>query len=169
MAIRSFETSCLQHDTGRNNGRHHEYTAAVQVVFAKEVYSTCGDHVLCSCVDQDVSALAPCSHEKADTRILLHAMDAVEKDYRQNMLRTVDTDVVVLAVSTVVLLENTDTSQLIRSTHLWVQRRHMLFLCFTPSPVVTRSHRLLGKAKKTALNSWKSFNAVTEVFARLVT
>ena len=33
----------------------------------KEVFSTCGKHVLCSRVHEDVSALAPCSHEEADT------------------------------------------------------------------------------------------------------
>ena len=71
----------------------------------KEVLSTCGKHVLCSRVHQD--ALAPCSHEEADTRMFLHAKDAAEKDHRQIMLRTVDSDVVVLAVSTVVSMENT--------------------------------------------------------------
>ena len=73
----------------------------------KEVFSTCGKHVLCSRVHQDVSALAPCSHEEADTRMLLHAKDAAEKGHRRIMLRTVDTDGVVLVVSTVVSLENT--------------------------------------------------------------
>ena len=45
----------------------------------KRVFSTCGKHVLCSRVHQDVSALAPCSHEEADTRMSLHAKDAAEK------------------------------------------------------------------------------------------
>ena len=31
---------------------------------------------------------------------------------------------------------------------LWVQRKHKLFPCSTPSPVVTQSRRLLGKAKR---------------------
>lgn len=147
----------------------------------REVYSTCGDHVLCSCVDQDVSALAPCSHEEADTRILLHAMDAVEKGYRQIMLRTVDTDVVVLAVSTVVLLENTQlwiafgTGKHLRyipahqiATSLGAEKARALpmFHAFTGCDTVSS---FAGKGKKTAFDSWKSFDAVTEVFARLVT
>ena len=45
----------------------------------KEVFSTCGKHVQCSRVHQNVSALAPCSHEEADTRMFLHAKDAAEK------------------------------------------------------------------------------------------
>ena len=31
---------------------------------------------------------------------------------------------------------------------LWVQKKHKLFPCSTPSPVVTQSRRLLGKAKR---------------------
>ena len=34
---------------------------------------------------------------------------------------------------------------------LWVQRKHKLFTCSTPSPVVTQSRRLLGKAKSQPL------------------
>ena len=52
---------------------------------------------------------------------------------------------------------------------LWVQRKHKLFPCSTPSPLVTQSRRLLGKAKRQPSKTWRSFNAVTEVFARLVT
>ena len=51
---------------------------------------------------------------------------------------------------------------------LWVQRKHKLFPCSTPSPVVTVSS-FAGKGKKTAFDTWMSFNAATEVFARLVT
>ena len=60
----------------------------------KKVFSTCGKHVLC-----------------ADKRMFLHAKDAAKKDHRRIMLRTVDTDVVVLAVSTVVSMEN---------IHMWI-------------------------------------------------
>ena len=41
----------------------------------------------------------PRSHEEADTRLLLHAFDAGKEGYGKVMLRTVDTDVVVLAVA----------------------------------------------------------------------
>ena len=49
--------------------------------------------------DADLTNLSPCSHEEADTRLLLHAADAVQKGYRKLCLRTVDTDVVVLAIA----------------------------------------------------------------------
>ena len=38
------------------------------------------------------------SHEEVDTRILLHVKDAMNSGYKDVMIRTVDTDVVVLAV-----------------------------------------------------------------------
>ena len=38
----------------------------------KDVYTTHGSDVLCSAVDADLTNLVPCSHEEADTRLLLH-------------------------------------------------------------------------------------------------
>ena len=40
------------------------------------------------------------SHEEADTRLFLHMADAVKKGYRTLLVRTVDTDVVVVAIAT---------------------------------------------------------------------
>ena len=64
----------------------------------KEMYATCGTEVMCSPAESDLTSLAPCSHEEADTRMLLHVADAVRKWMRKVTIRTVDTDVVVLAV-----------------------------------------------------------------------
>lgn len=44
----------------------------------------------------ELSSIQPCSHEEADTRIILHLTAA---SYKAAMIRTVDTDVVVLAVA----------------------------------------------------------------------
>ena len=49
--------------------------------------------------DADMTSLAPCTHEEADTRLFLHAGDAVRKGYRKLYIRTVDNDVVVLAIT----------------------------------------------------------------------
>ena len=55
---------------------------------------------MCSAsIVRDVSGLAPCTHEEADTRILLHLEDAVRHGNTKVSIRTVDTDVVVLAVA----------------------------------------------------------------------
>ena len=48
---------------------------------------------------QDTSHLAPCDHEEADTRMILHMADAVNKGFKRILLRTEDTDVVVLSVA----------------------------------------------------------------------
>lgn len=63
----------------------------------KEVYTTYGEVVLSS----QPTEMMGCSHEEADTRLVLHAYHASQSGYRKILLRTVDTDVVVLAVSRV--------------------------------------------------------------------
>ena len=49
----------------------------------------------------DMTILAPCTHEKADTRLLLHVLVSSLLGHRRVVIRTNDTDVVVLAVSIV--------------------------------------------------------------------
>ena len=65
----------------------------------KVIFATGEERVLCSIADADVSKLVPCSHEEADTRLLLHVADAVQGECRKVCVRTVDTDVVVLAIT----------------------------------------------------------------------
>jgi hypothetical protein len=83
---------------------------ALQIVSAdfgtKEVFVTKGEHVLSNSssfgsgnVSEHLSLLSPCSQEEADTRMLLHASDAAKKGHKKIMLRTADTDVVVIAVA----------------------------------------------------------------------
>ena len=47
----------------------------------------------------DLSNLTPCNHEEADTRVFLHVKDMTKQGHRKKVIRTVDTDVLVLAVS----------------------------------------------------------------------
>ena len=64
------------------------------------MYATDGHDVLCSMAQIDLTGLVPCSHEEPDTRLFLHVADAVKKGYRKLLARTVDTDVVVVAIAT---------------------------------------------------------------------
>ncbi len=127
----------------------------------KEVYTTCCQNVLCSRVHEDISSLAPCAHEEADTRMLLRAVDSANKGYRRIMLRTVNTDVLVLAVSAVVCLEDTEiwvvfgTGKHLRyiifrrtKSPKNVVKRHVHFPCSMPLRVVTRCRRLLAGEKR---------------------
>ena len=47
----------------------------------------------------NVSSLAPCTHAKADTRMLIHLEDSLHQGHSKVSIHTVDTDVVVLAIT----------------------------------------------------------------------
>jgi hypothetical protein len=64
----------------------------------KQIITIHHTDVICT-KHQDVSGLTPCTHEEADTRILLHVKDAVQQEYNKVSIRTVDTDVVVLLIT----------------------------------------------------------------------
>lgn len=65
----------------------------------KVITSTYGEGVLCNTEGIDFTNISPCTHEEADTRLLLHAADAVSRGLRKVIIRTVDTDVVCLAIA----------------------------------------------------------------------
>ncbi len=56
--------------------------------------------VLCTSPRMTTS-LAPCTQEEADTRMFLHVSDAVNHGHSKVMIRTVDFDVLVLAIAAV--------------------------------------------------------------------
>uniref|UniRef100_UPI00358E0007 uncharacterized protein n=1 Tax=Myxine glutinosa TaxID=7769 RepID=UPI00358E0007 len=64
----------------------------------KQLIATDGEQVIAVPPCADTAALAPCNHEEADTRMMLHAAAAMKSGHRRVLIRTVDTDVVVLAV-----------------------------------------------------------------------
>ena len=47
----------------------------------------------------DISHVSPCSHEEADTRVFLHLRDVSLHGYRKAMIRTVDIDVLLIAIA----------------------------------------------------------------------
>ena len=66
----------------------------------KELVATQGNGVICHLI-RDNSMLAPCDHDEADTRIFLHIADAVLRGYSKVLIRSKDTDIVVLSVAAV--------------------------------------------------------------------
>ena len=64
----------------------------------KEVYRTYGIKVVSNTRRECLEDLQPCNHEKADTRIFFHVLDAV-KQHNSIVVRTIDTDVFVLSVA----------------------------------------------------------------------
>jgi len=65
----------------------------------KQLVITDGEAVLRKPLLPDLTSLAPCNHEEADSQMLLHASHAAQHGHHAILIRTVDTDVVVLAVS----------------------------------------------------------------------
>lgn len=62
------------------------------------IVTNVGENVITS-MTYDSSMIQPCNHEESDTRIYVHVKDAVSAGHRKIIIRTVDTDIVVLAVS----------------------------------------------------------------------
>ena len=67
----------------------------------KELVVTDGEQVICVPQQEGINSLAPCNQEEADTRMMLHVAHAAQHGHHQIQVRTVDTDVVVLAVMVV--------------------------------------------------------------------
>ncbi|XP_064120679.1 uncharacterized protein LOC135225278 [Macrobrachium nipponense] len=65
----------------------------------KTVYSTLDTEVVPDVGENTPNTLYPSNHEEADTRLLLHAQHCAQQGHKTVLIRTVDTDVVVLAVS----------------------------------------------------------------------
>ena len=101
------------------------------------------DRVQVLCVQQqDAHLIGPCSIEEADSHMMLHVAHATQHGHHQILVRTVDTDVVVLAVMVAETLpakhevwvtfgagKISDTWQPIKLQLIWDQRSHIPFLC----------------------------------------
>ena len=138
----------------------------------KQVISICHTGVLCT-QSRDVSGLAPCTHEEADTRILLHLEDALKHGYNKVSTRTVDTYMVVHAVT---------SGQRLNITELWIafgagkNFRYLpahemanalgldrcvalpMFHAFTGCGTVSCFG---GRGKRTAWDMWNTYDEVT--------
>ena len=146
----------------------------------KQVVTTYGAQVL-SIPPRDTSLLAPCSHEEADTRMILHLADAVYQGFQKILLRTVDTDVVILAVAAVAKIEVQEvwiafgTGQ-----HFRYIAAHEIASIIGPdkSKALPVFHAYTGcdtvssfntRGKKTGWDTWKAFEEVTATFLALST
>ena len=77
------------------------YVVSMVIPDDKELYTISGESVLSSTNRINLINLAPCTHEEADTRVMVHVLDASCCGHLRIIIRTSDTDVVVLAVSIV--------------------------------------------------------------------
>ncbi|XP_078351843.1 uncharacterized protein LOC144636497 [Oculina patagonica] len=121
-----------------------------------------------------------CNHEEADTRILVHVKDALAKGGRSVLVRTVDTDVVVILIAQFHMLSSTwpgstfwvafgmgKTFQLLSVNsicdYLGEEKCRALpfFHAFTGCETTSA---FLGKGKKSAWEAWNAYPEVTEAF-----
>ena len=94
----------------------------LQIPEGKKIFPTLGVSILSS-DDTDVSSLAPCSHEEADSRMMIHVSDASLNGHHRIKIRTNDTDVLVLAISIASLLPVDELWVSIGSSKTRVKRR----------------------------------------------
>ena len=144
----------------------------------KQVLSTIQSDVVCT-QSKNVSRLTPCTHEEADTRIILHLEDAVTEGFNKISIRTVDTDVVVLAVAAAQRHGNTEiwiafgTGKSFRFLAAHEMARILgpdrctalpMFHAFTGCDTVSFFG---GRGKRTAWDTWRSYNDITSIFVSL--
>ena len=147
--------------------------------FAGVVLVTYGKQVRCS-ESADVEGLSPCSHEEADNRMLLHAADGARRGYKKVLIRTVDTDVVVLCVSLAeklgceclwIAFGTGKSFRYINTTAvaeaLGQQRCEVLsvFHALTGCDVTSC---FAGKGKRTAWAAWQAFDYLSDALTNLV-
>ena len=128
----------------------------------------------------DITNLAPCQHEEADTRLMLHLYHAAQNGQRKAYIRTVDTDVIVLAMAHFNQLDLTElwvglgTGKHFREIPIHVMCEQLgprrcqsllLFHAFTGCDVTSF---MFGIGKKTAWNAWLSYPRLTDTFIALL-
>ena len=90
----------LRDDNNKTDLFHFIATSLAGKTFGdgKKLITTCGDKILSN--NQGThDHLEPSSHEEADTRIILHAADCARSRLLKVLIRTTDTDVLVLAIA----------------------------------------------------------------------
>ena len=123
--------------------------------------------------------LAPCSHEEADTRMMVHVADAAASGYSSILIRTVDTDVVALAVavfgevevSELWIMFGTGKNQRMLPIHeiakkLGQEKSQSLPLFHALTGCDTTSF-FLGHGKKRAWTTWENLPDLTKTLLNL--
>ncbi|KAG7168451.1 hypothetical protein Hamer_G002510, partial [Homarus americanus] len=125
---------------------------------------------------KDTANLAPCNQEEAVTRMMVHAADALECGHRRILIRTVDTDVVILAVA--LAIERSEVLDKLWLTFGTGKNRRYIAKALGPekSRALPVFHAIkgcntvsafAGHSKKTAWATWNAFPEVTTAFLSL--
>jgi len=137
-----------------------------------------GHGVVCNS-DIDICNLSPCTHEEADTRILLHAVECAMQEFNTVVIRTVDTDVMIIAIS---MFQHLGLSELWiafgtgKNFHYVPIRDIVKEMGPTKARSLTAFHAFtwrdqtssfVGIDKNTAWATWKVYDEITSAFVAL--
>ncbi len=135
-------------------------------------------------VNYSTQFLQDCDHEEADTRLALHLFDAIDHGARNILVRTVDTDVIVILIDLFFYINSSAIT-----TTIWVafgtgrnfryyninniintlgadkSRALPFFHTFSGCDTTSQFH---GKGKKSVWDAWKSYPCITASFAQIV-
>ena len=151
---------------------HIEMTEA-----ANRIVATKGENVV-SNIAINMEGLSPCTHEEADTRLFIHAKDAASEGCKNVIIKSTDTDVVVIGVTLFndLNVENLWIAFSRGKSFRWVPI-HEISLSLGPrAKALTFFHSFTGcdtvsafrgKGKKSAWQAWNVFEEATEVFRKL--
>ena len=155
-----------------------QHVTCPKVDEGKVLYATSAQDVLSSTCQAKLSNLTPCSQEEADTRLILHAADAVAQSKRRVSVRTVDTDVVVsaatffsqmkpdemwIAFSTGKNFRFIPIHEIVSSLTTKTCSSLLAFHAFTGYGTVSS----FGGRGKTAWETWKVFREVSDGFLEM--
>ena len=141
----------------------------------KVVYTTSDKMVLTTRGTVD-DTLHPCTHEEADTRIMVHAAHCSTMGYTRVSIRTVDTDVVVIAVAS---FQYFDLKELWVAFGVGKHYRYIPVRAIAANLGIQKARSLLvfhvltgcdtvssfsGHGKKSAWETWSAYPAVTTHF-----
>jgi hypothetical protein len=143
----------------------------------KEVVVTFGQNVIVRGSDH---SMPPCDHEEADSRMLLHLQDALQQGARDCLIRTVDTDVLIILIGkfhhfrsmcpTANIWVAFGTGRAFSYIHINpiaqslgedVSSALPVFHSFTGCDTVSY---FFGRGKRTAWGAWLSYPEVTQAF-----
>ena len=145
-------------------------TASTECPAGKQIFITSGITVAGT---ETNHSMLPCNHEEADTRILIHLLDALEHGSTICLVRTVDTDVVVILIGKFHALltkypaaeiwiafgtgKNYTYLHINAICHALGKDKSMalpLFHCYTGCDTTSA---FCGKGKKSAWEAWNSY------------
>ena len=112
-----------------------------------------------------------CDHEEADTRLIVHLQDVILNGCRNCLVRTVDTDVVVIIIGKFHHLQS-----LCPNVSIWIAfgaGKDFSYYCintlyehlFHSFTGCNTTSAFYGRGKKSAWESWNCFDDITQAFA----